>query len=233
MTDFFKDIYDNKAAQYEEMVSFEDYRKNLPAALEEIRPFKDLRVVELGAGTGRLTAMLAPSVKHIQAFDISPHMLAVTTKKMKASGLANWETKIADNRNLPVADGSADVAIEGWSLGHSVGWYPDNWRGEIDTALEEMKRVLKPDGTLIILETLGTGFETPTPPTEGLASFYQWLETEKDFTRKWIRTDYKFNSPEHAAKCTRFFFGDELADRILADQMTILPECTGVWWRTR
>ncbi|GEM_PF-6658666 len=29
----------------------------------------------------------------------------------------------------------------------------------------------------------------------------------------------------------RFFFGDDLADRILRDRLIILPECTGIWWR--
>ena len=81
-------------------------------------------------------------------------------------------------------------------------------------------------------ETLGTGFETPHPPTEGLAELYRWLEDEHAFAGTRIRTDYRFESPAEAAENTRFFFGDELADRILEENLTVLPECTGIWWRT-
>ncbi len=229
MSDFFKDIYENQAQAYETMVSYEDFQGNILPALEKIRPLSDLQVVELGAGTGRLTALIAPFARYIRAYDISAHMLSVTAEKMSRSGLSNWETQVADNRSLPAEDNSADLAIAGWSLGHSVGWYPDRWRQEIGLALAEMRRALRPRGTIIILETLGTGRTDPLPPTEGLAEFYQWLETRHGFSRTWIRTDYRFESARQAAELTRFFFGDELADRILDNDWRIVPECTGIW----
>ena len=231
MTDFFKDIYACKAAAYETMVSYEDYQGNILQALREILPLEGSDVVELGAGTGRLTTMLAQMVGSIKAFDSSAHMLSVATEKMMALGLANWETVVADNRQLPVADASADLAVAGWSLAHSVGWYPDTWRTEIQAALNEMSRTLRSGGTLLLFETLGTGFTEPTPPTPGLAEFYQWLETERGFTRRWIRTDYQFESAAQAAALTRFFFGDELAQQILEKDWAILPECTGIWFK--
>jgi ubiquinone/menaquinone biosynthesis C-methylase UbiE len=233
MTDFFKDIYANKAEQYEAMVAREDYQSNIPRALQEIRPLEGLEVIELGAGTGRLTAMIAPLARRIRAFDESAHMLAVAAGKLEAAGLESWETAVADNGDLPVGDGEADLAIAGWSLGHATGWYPETWKAEVGKALGEMDRVLAPGGTIIILETMGTGRETPAPPAEGLARFYEWLEGELGFSYRWIRTDYRFESPEQAADLTRFFFGDELADWLLKGRRTILPECTGIWWRDK
>jgi ubiquinone/menaquinone biosynthesis C-methylase UbiE len=231
MTDFFKEIYANKAEAYERMVSYEDYQGNIPRALADILPLSGIDVVELGAGTGRLTLMLAPVVGSIQAFDSAAHMLDVATAKMDAIGLSNWKTAVADNRSLPVEAGSADLAVAGWSLAHSVGWYPESWQDEIQAALDEMTRVLRPGGTIVLFETLGTGFETPTPPTEGLAEFYRWLEHERGFTRRWIRTDYQFESAQQAAALTRFFFGDDLAETIIEKDWAILPECTGIWYR--
>jgi len=231
MTNFFKDIYANKAGQYEAMVAREDYQSNIPRAMQELRPLEGLEVVELGAGTGRLTAMIAPLARRIRAFDESAHMLAVAAAKLEEAGLENWETAVADNGGLPVGDGEADLAIAGWSLGHATGWYPDTWKAEIGKALAEMHRVTAPGGTIIILETMGTGRETPEPPAKGLAKFYAWLEEELGYSYRWIRTDYRFKSPEEAAELTRFFFGDELADRLLEGGRTILPECTGIWWR--
>ena len=151
-------------------------------------------------------------------------------KHSTAMGATNWQIAVTgDNRNLPVDDNSADVVIEGWSFGHCVGWYPDGWRAEVDAALAEMRRIVRPGGVMILLETLGTGYDTPTPPTEGLAALYEWWREERGFTQQWIRTDYRFESVAEADELTRFFFGDELADRIVREQPTTLPECTGIW----
>jgi hypothetical protein len=122
------------------------------------------------------------------------------------------------------------LSIQGWSFGHFCGWYPDTWRDEIGKALGEMKRVLRPGGTTIILETLGTGRETPQAPTEGLSAYYAWLENEQGFSATWIRTDYQFESMDEAHALTSFFFGDELATQVLQKNWIILPECTGIWW---
>ena len=224
----YRAIYQNQAAQYDLMISREDYQGNLLPALQAIRPLNGLDVVELGAGTGRLTAQFAPLAKSLLALDYSEHMLV--TLREKVGGVAK---AAADNRVLPLANAIADVAIAGWSIAHSVEWYPDTWREETGKAVDEMLRVLRPSGTAIILETMGTGNETPAPPNDGLAQFYEILENEYGFTLTTLRTDYRFESPGEGQALLRFFFGDELADRIVAEQLTILPECTGIWSRAK
>jgi ubiquinone/menaquinone biosynthesis C-methylase UbiE len=231
MTDHFQNIYANHADQYEALVAREDYRGQILKTLEGIRPLAGLDVVEFGAGTGRLTCMLAPIVQSIRAYDGSAHMLEVATAKLKAGGLTNWQTDVADNRALPAESQSADIAIEGWSFGHYCGWYPEYWREEIGKALAEMRRVLRPGGTAILLETMGTGRETPQPPSEGLAEFYAWLENQQGFHSATIRTDYQFESLQEAERLTRFFFGDAMADEVVRRKWVVLPECTGVWWK--
>ncbi len=232
MPDHFETIYAQHADQYEALIQREDYQGNILKCLEGIRPLSGMDVVEWGAGTGRLTVMLALLVKSLRAYDGSQHMLDVAISKLKALDLANWQAEVADNRNVPAAAQSADVAIEGWSFGHFAGWYPDRWRAEMSKALGEMQRVLRPSGTMILLETLGTGRETPLAPSAGLAELYLWLEDEQGFQNTSIRTDYQFASLEEAEQLTRFFFGDELADEVVRKNWVILPECTGVWWKT-
>ncbi|MFC1961224.1 class I SAM-dependent methyltransferase [Chloroflexota bacterium] len=231
MTDF-KTIYARHAAAYQHMIAFEDYEGHLPQALARIWPDGAGDVVEFGAGTGRLTVMLAPQVRYIAAFDDSAHMLAVAAQRLQTAQLTNCVLATADNARLPVPADCADLAIEGWSFGHLTGWYPDDWPHKIARVLAEMARVLKPGGTAIMLETLGTGQTSPQPPTPALADFYHRLENDAGFTHEWIRTDYRYPSPEEAAAATRFFFGDELADSLLREQRAIVPECTGIWWRT-
>jgi len=226
MTDF-KQVYATQAEQYERLVAREDVDGNILKALRAIRPLERVDVVEFGAGTGRLTCMLAPLVQSIHAYDESAAMLAVAEGKLRVGGWANWQTAVADHRTIPLPDHCADMAIEGWAFAHFVGWHPDSWRTEANKALAEMERLLRPGGVMILLETLGTGFETPTPP-EHLRPFYHWLEAEHHFQHTWIRTDYQFTSQAEAEELLNFFFGPEWAARA----QTRFPECTGIWHKS-
>jgi ubiquinone/menaquinone biosynthesis C-methylase UbiE len=229
MSDHFQQIYQSRAEDYERLIIREDYQGNLLKTLQEIRPLEGLDVVEFGAGTGRLTRLLAPHVAHITAFDNAPAMLEVAKRVL--ADYSNVKLEIADNRNLPVSSKSADIAIEGWSFGHLCGWYPDTWRDEVHKSIQEMWRVLKDNGTAILLETMGTGHETPTPPTPTLAEFYTMLENELGFTALTIRTDYQFVSLDEAVEIVQFFFGDTLANEVREKNWQILPECTGIWFK--
>ena len=227
MADHFQEIYAHHADWYDLLVSREDCEGRLLPALAAILPLDGLTVVELGAGTGRLTRLLAPRVRGIVAFDASRPML----EWAKRSPLANVRFAVADHRALPVASGIADLAIEGWSVSHMVDWHPESWRAEAGKAIREMTRVLRPGGMAIAVESLSTGRTTPAPPRPALGEYYDWLESEHGFTRTWVRTDYRFESVEEAERLARPFFGDELADRVAGERLTELPECTGIWWR--
>lgn len=98
--------------------------------------------------------------------------------------------------------------------------------------IAEMRRILKPNGTLILIETLGTGNKQPQPPHEGLAALYAWWADTYGLQHRWIRTDYQFESVAEAAELTGFFFGDAFAERVITEQLEIVPECTGLWWKT-
>lgn len=224
-----KTVYAHHGNEYEALIAREDYQDNILSALQSITSLENRVVLDLGAGTGRLARMLAPLVAQVHAFDIAPDMLRVCSEKLSESGLSNWEVNIADHRQLPVGDHSADLIVSGWSVSYLAVWNPDSWRVELDKALAEMQRVLKPGSFIVLFESLGTGNESPVR-LEHLRNFYSWLD-EEGFQKKWIRTDYRFESLEEAEYLSRFFFGDELGDRVRQNRWVILPECTGVWWK--
>lgn len=226
----YETIYQTRAVDYDRLVAREDYQGNIVRAIEAIRPLAGSDVIEFGAGTGRLTSLLAPRVKSIIAYDHSAHMLVVARAKLERTGLHNWHLETADHRAVPAQSHSADLAIAGWTICYTVIDYEQTWQTELSTALTEMARVLRPGGAIMILETLGTGYTEPHPPAE-LAQYYAFLEAQ-GFARQAIRTDYQFTSVAEAEELTRFFFGDELADRVVREQAVIVPECTGVWSRT-
>lgn len=223
-----EEIYKNEGDKYEALIAREDHQGNILKALREITPLDGRIVLDLGAGTGRLAGLLAQYVTRIHAFDISDEMLRVCREKFLASGLTNWQVDLADHRKLPVADQSADLVVSGWSVSYLAVWNPNTWREELGNWMNEMKRVLKPGGFIVLFESLGTGNDAPIR-LDHLRDFYPWLE-EMGFQNKWIRTDYKFESLAEAEELSRFFFGDELGNKVVQNNWTILPECTGVWW---
>ena len=229
MSDQQRKIYQSEGDRYEALISREDYQGNIPRAIDEIIKVDGLDVLDLGAGTGRLTLMLAPRVKAMRSFDVSAEMLRVCRERLIASGLSNWQVDVADHRHLPIPDQSADAVVSGWSVAYLVVWHPETWRTELEVWMNEMQRVLKPGGYIILFESLGTGNETPIQ-LEHLRDYYPWLD-EAGFQSKWIRTDYQFESVDEAADLAGFFFGAEMADRVRERGSAILPECTGVWWK--
>lgn len=92
-----QEIYQNFAEQYERLIVREDYQHNIFPALTDIISLEALDMVELGAGTGRLTTMLAPLANTIHIFDSAFKMLDVARTKLNESNLENWQPAVADH----------------------------------------------------------------------------------------------------------------------------------------
>ena len=228
MTDRYRRIYRDAPELYEALVRHEDCEGNLLPALEAIAPL-DGDLVEFGAGSGRITRLLAPLARSLRACDGSPAMLGLArraiTEHPRLILAAAW------NHALPVRSASADLALAGWTFGHATGWNPVGWETEIKQCLDELQRVLRPGGTAIVIETLGTGRTEPEPPSAALAAYYRLLE-DLGFRRDWIRTDYRFTSKEQADRLCLAFFGTVFP---LGEDSGgwRLPECTGLWSRRK
>jgi len=107
----------------------------------------------------------------------------------------------------------------------------NNWENNVEEVISEFKRVLRPGGTAIILETLGTGAEFPSPP-DFLIGYYSLLEKNYGFQNTWIRTDYRFDDLDEAEELTKFFFGTGISEKVVREKLQTLPECAGIWWRS-
>lgn len=229
--DHWKRIYNQRPGLYQRLVACEDYKGVLLPALQKIVPLKGLRVVECGAGTGRVTRLLSSHANYVHAFDLTPAMLEVAQNVLSKTASQNWSLARADCRNLPAADGCADLAVEGWCFLQVGVWRRADWKTQVGRAVDEMLRLLHPGGCAILIETLGTGAEEPAPPQEFFAQVYAWWERRWGFQRTWVRTDYRFPSRQVAQEILTPFFGPGVEE---TGQDTpegfILPECTGLWW---
>ena len=131
-----KDFWDRNAGLYDRFM-----RKDA-AAYEEmyalLRPVvKAKTVLELATGTGLIAKHIVNAAAHIEATDASPEMIAEAKRDTRSAKL---HFSVQDMFRLPYANQSFDVVIVSNAL-HIVP--------QPEKALQEIKRVLKDDGTLI------------------------------------------------------------------------------------
>ena len=225
-----KEIYHSAAERYQALVGREDYQGNLLPAILSIDPLVGKDILELGAGTGRISCLIAPIVNRLVATDISHHMLSYGKGRLGELSVANWHVGLASHRALPLASRTADVIVVGWSFCYAALDAGDDWQPALEEALLEVRRVLRSDGVLILIESLGTGFTTPNRP-DVLVDYLAYLEA-LGFESNWVRTDYCFTSKTEAYDLTTFFFGEAHMPMWETKAGVIVPECTGLWWKT-
>jgi SAM-dependent methyltransferase len=102
-------------------------------------------VLEAGCGVGAQTTTLAhrSPAAHFVSVDISPPSLAATRQRLKAARIANVTLVQADLLALPFADASFDHVFVCFVLEHLP---------RVADALAELHRVLKPGGTITVIE---------------------------------------------------------------------------------
>lgn len=113
----------------------------------EIRKYRPEGVmVDVGCGPGYLVATMAKSSSrlHVIGVDIAEEMVELATGNISALGLGERvEFRQGDIQELPFRDNSVDFVVSTLSLHH--------W-SEPKQALEEIYRVLKPGGQLLIFD---------------------------------------------------------------------------------
>lgn len=222
-------IYRNDAKTYDLLISREDNEGNLLKSLQDICDFSGKDIADLGAGTGRLAHLLSPYIRSALLTDNAGPMLDVAKERLTAKGFTQFTTHVCDISTVPAEDASFDIVLAGWAL-ISVALRSDPWPEAVKKALSEMQRVLRSGGTIILIESMGTGQEKPKPPNQRFADYFKLLEDD-GFQRQAIRTDYKFASLEEKEKLLTFFFDKEMLDVGVKNDSLTYPECTGIWWK--
>lgn len=136
------------------------------------------QVLDAGCGAGHTAVTVAPHVAGVVALDFTPSMLDQVKHLAVERGLNNVETRLGDVELLPFADDTFDCVVSRYSAHH---WpHPEQ-------ALHEFRRVLKPQGRVILADVVG--FDDPTCDT-----FLNTVELlrdpshVRDFTpQEWLR----------------------------------------------
>ena len=225
------DIYRGCSAEYDELVSHEDYTGNLSSFLLDNFPWDGASVCEAGIGTGRVSKIYLHRAASLTGFDREEHMLNAAR-----TNLSDWHKKIdlksGENTALPLpSDKSKDIFIQGWSFGHTMHEHFDEIEKIWKKMFTAISMSLKSGGSIVMIESLSTNTSEPAPPTPALEKFFSLLTGEYGFSREILTTDYKFESPEEAARICGFFFGNEMGEAIRKNRSRVVPEYTGVFYR--
>jgi ubiquinone/menaquinone biosynthesis C-methylase UbiE len=116
---------------------------------EVLAPSPGSRLLEVGPGTGyyalAVARWLGPDGR-LDILDVQQEMLDHTLRRAAEEGISNISEVRADAREMPYADDSFDAAY----LVTVLGEIPDQ-----TAALRELRRVVKPDGRIVVGELFG------------------------------------------------------------------------------
>jgi arsenite methyltransferase len=115
--------------------------------LEALKPAAGERILDIGAGPGMLAAEMAEAVGPsgaVHGVDVSESMLAIAQRLEQPEHAAPMEFVQADACALPFEDATFDAAVST----QVYEYVPD-----MASALREARRVLRPGGRLLILDT--------------------------------------------------------------------------------
>lgn len=186
-------------------------------------------VVELGAGTGKLTRALAALGVRVVAVEPDPRMLAV----LRSRGLEGVE---GSAESIPVGEGEADAVV----AGSAMHWF------DLEHALPEFHRVLRPGGGL----GFGWNHRDWRNPTiarmseaiytsQGRSGRARWRERDwpRELTASGLFRDVEHRSFQHVHELPRAALHDHLLsysgvarlpqearDRVHADVAAILDQ---------
>lgn len=121
-------------------------------------------VLDAGCGAGHTALTVAPLVKAVVAYDLTPGMLEQVEQLAQERGLDNIRTQQGDVEAMPFDDASFDMVVTRYSAHH--------WPNLL-VALKECARVLKPAGRLIVSDIVA-------PEDAARDTFLQTIELLRD-----------------------------------------------------
>ncbi|MDO8440926.1 MAG: bifunctional demethylmenaquinone methyltransferase/2-methoxy-6-polyprenyl-1,4-benzoquinol methylase UbiE [Polaromonas sp.] len=141
-------VFDSVAPKYDvmnDLMSMGLHRvwKAYTVMVADVRPGQ--RVLDIAGGTGDLALAFAPKVGSsgcVMHTDINEAMLREGRNRLLDAGMV-VPTTVCDAEHLPFADASFDLVTVAFGLRNMT---------HKDLALQEMNRVLKPGGKLLVLE---------------------------------------------------------------------------------
>jgi ubiquinone/menaquinone biosynthesis C-methylase UbiE len=131
-----------------------------------LSPHEHMDVLDIATGAGHTALKVAPFVKEVVATDLTEEMLERVKELQAKRNVTNVRTMLADAEDLPFEDGAFDAATCRIAPHHFL---------EVQKAMTEIGRVLKPDGVFILEDSI-------SPLDTELDTFINTIEQVRDRT---------------------------------------------------
>ncbi len=116
--------------------------QNLAKYRQEVLVDVQGEVLEIGFGTGLNLSYYPENIHKIIAIDANPGVNALAQKRLQASSIT-VDYRVLNGENLPMADKTFDSVVSTWTLCSIAN---------VEQALKEIYRVLKPGGRFFFVE---------------------------------------------------------------------------------
>ena len=165
-------------------------------------------VLDAGCGTGKFLPSLEKYADKYIGIDLSSEQLNKAKSKSQKDNSIFIKSNLAD---ITLEDNSVDLIISTWVLGTIIDL------DERSKCLDELKRVLKPGGQIILVENdLNSEFEEirNRDKDSRTKNYNNWILSNNFVVDKRINTYFSFNSVSEAKKCFEIIYGEEIANKI-------------------
>jgi len=156
--------------------------RELDLLLEWAESTADQVGLDVATGAGHTALHFAPHVRHVTVSDLAPGMLDKARELFAQANRTNADFRIADVQALPFADAAFDFVTCRIAPHHFL---------DIDGALREIARVLKPGGRFLLVDSV-------SPDDAEADAFLDTVERLRDPTH--VRA---YRQSEWLAMCTR------------------------------
>jgi SAM-dependent methyltransferase len=221
----------------------------LDRVVSELELEPGAEVLDLGAGTGKLTRALVPRFARVVAVEPDAAMLEVLKEVVPGA-----EALLGSGESIPVGDAELDAVFSA----EAFHWFAS------DESVAEIARVLRPRGALVILWNVGIDYDYMGPEAEavigemferggqpglsrvlsgdwrrplekGFAEL-QEAEVERDLTTgrdEWIANMLSVSSIAHQPEEDRDAFAQRMRELVPADRMIGRRVRTVAYWTRR
>ena len=171
--------------------------------------------VELGAGTGFLTRILAKECTKVYAYDRAGAMIDFAKKQFELEGITNVEFDVCDHMSVNPKE-KADLVVAGWSLLSSANpnWELE-WLGILNELVEHTFALLNDRGTFAVITTASMFGELPPGqiylPRRKM--MLEALQRDYGFIPHFVDTRWVFDSVRHKRRMLRFWGGRGLVQQ--------------------
>lgn len=195
---------------YEIFSIAEDYPNKIYEYL--LPKIKGKIVLDLGCGTGKFMQKFYNETTKYYGLDLSNEQLNIAKMKINSNDV---EFICCSAEDIPLPDNSIDVIISTWVLGTIL---------EIDRrnkVLDEMKRVLKKDGNIYLVDNdIGGEFEeirNRYPNIKRTKDYNDWIECNNFKVENKFKTYFKFRDCKEAKNVFSNIWGADIGNKVISN----------------